>query len=210
MELLFPKATTERNTMKKTILAVLAMGTLSCALFSQQAQAVPITGTIQLGGGVQFDSSSLNMAHQVTVWFDTFGNPGHSTVQPGNTGTFASILPGTQATMAQPWIFNPSTPTPHLWSVAGFTFDLMSSTIMHQTATFLDVLGHGTVSGNGFDATPMDWAFTTQNAGGQPHMVFSFSANGSSGPGVPDGGATVMLLGAALGALGMARRFLKS
>jgi len=41
--------------------------------------------------------------------------------------------------------------------------------------------------------------------------------NGSTGPvdattpnGVPDGGATVMLLGAALGAFGMARRFLKS
>jgi len=31
----------------------------------------------------------------------------------------------------------------------------------------------------------------------------------SGGGGVPDGGATVMLLGAALGALGMARRFLK-
>jgi hypothetical protein len=30
------------------------------------------------------------------------------------------------------------------------------------------------------------------------------------GVGVPDGGTTVMLLGAALGALGMARRFLKS
>jgi hypothetical protein len=30
------------------------------------------------------------------------------------------------------------------------------------------------------------------------------------GPGVPDGGATVMLLGAALGALGMARRYLMS
>ena len=29
------------------------------------------------------------------------------------------------------------------------------------------------------------------------------------GPGVPDGGTTVMLLGAALGSLGMARRFLK-
>jgi len=205
------KATTEaKHTMKKTILAVLAMGALSCALFSQQAQAVPITGTIQLGGAVQFDSSSLNMAHRVNVWFDTFGNPGHSTVQPGNTGTFASILPGTQADMAQPWIFNPSTPTPHLWSVGGFTFDLMSSTIMHQTATFLSIAGHGIVTGPpGFDATPMDWAFTTQNAGGQTHMVFSFSANGSS-PGVPDGGATVMLLGAALGALGMARRFLKS
>jgi VPDSG-CTERM motif len=32
---------------------------------------------------------------------------------------------------------------------------------------------------------------------------------GTGGNGVPDGGTTVMLLGAALGALGMARRFLK-
>jgi VPDSG-CTERM motif len=34
--------------------------------------------------------------------------------------------------------------------------------------------------------------------------------NPGGGGGVPDGGTTVMLLGAALGALGMARRFLKS
>ena len=33
---------------------------------------------------------------------------------------------------------------------------------------------------------------------------------GGGGNGVPDGGTTVMLLGAALGALGMARRYLKS
>ena len=195
--------------MKKTILAVLAMGALSCALFSQQAQAVPITGTIQFGGSVQFDTQSLATAHRVNVWFDSNGNAGHSTVQPGNEGTFASIPAGTQADMAQPWIFNPSTPTMHLWSVAGFTFDLMSSTIMHQDASALVILGSGTVSGNGFDATNMDWAFSTQSAGGHTHMVFSVSANGSA-PGVPDGGATVMLLGAALGALGMARRFQKS
>jgi hypothetical protein len=39
-------------------------------------------------------------------------------------------------------------------------------------------------------------------------LVTGFAANG--GAQVPDGGATVMLLGAALGALGIARRFLKS
>jgi hypothetical protein len=39
-------------------------------------------------------------------------------------------------------------------------------------------------------------------------VVTGFGANGG-GVSVPDGGATVMLLGAALGALGMARRFLK-
>jgi hypothetical protein len=33
---------------------------------------------------------------------------------------------------------------------------------------------------------------------------------GTGVPGVPDGGTTAMLLGAALGALGMARRFLKA
>jgi hypothetical protein len=33
---------------------------------------------------------------------------------------------------------------------------------------------------------------------------------GPGGAGVPDGGTTVMLLGAALGALGMARRYLRS
>jgi hypothetical protein len=36
-------------------------------------------------------------------------------------------------------------------------------------------------------------------------VKFSFSANDNT---VPDGGATVMLLGVALGALGMARRYL--
>ena len=130
--------------MKKTILAVLAMGALSCALFTQQAQAVPITGTIQLGGAVRFDTNSLNTATRVNFWFDDNNNVGHSTVQPGNTGTFAAIPAGTQATMAQPWIFNPSTPTPALWSVAGFTFDLASSTIIVQNPFVLAITGTGT------------------------------------------------------------------
>jgi len=43
---------------------------------------------------------------------------------------------------------------------------------------------------------------------GSTEVVNTFSA--TTVPGVPDGGTTVILLGAALGALGMARRFLKS
>ena len=49
----------------------------------------------------------------------------------------------------------------------------------------------------GFDATPGTWAFTSQNAGGRPHDVFSFSANTEAGA-VPDGGMTLALLGAGL------------
>jgi hypothetical protein len=50
-------------------------------------------------------------------------------------------------------------------------------------------------------------AFPANGANGA--IATGFAANGPCPPAVPDGGATVMLLGAALGSLGMARRFLK-
>ena len=110
--------------------------------------------------------------------------------------------------MATPWIFNPSMATPGLWSVDGFTFDLTSSTVVTQNATFLNITGVGTVSGNGFDPTPARWAFTVQNAGGGTGDFFSFSANTSSN-GVPDGGSAVALLGISLVAIEFVRRKLR-
>ena len=188
----------------KTILAVLAIGFISCALFSQQAQATAIQGNINFAGGVQFDTNSLATATRLVTWFDSNGNAGFTSVAPGGTGDFAGIPAGTQATMAQPWIFNPSTPTPGLWSVGGFTFDLLSSTIVTQNASFLLVTGIGIVSGNGFDPTSMEWSFSTQNAVGG---IFSFSANGVA---VPDGGSAVALLGIALIGIEVLRRKLRS
>ena len=111
--------------------------------------------------------------------------------------------------MATPWIFTPSTFTPGLWSVLGFgpqgqgfTFDLMSATVVDQTATFLNITGTGILSGNGFDPTEGAWAFTSQNAGGN-HIFFSFSANAAT---VPDGGSAVALLGMGLGVIEFVRR----
>jgi VPDSG-CTERM motif len=193
--------------LSKTLIAILASGLLSCTLFSQQAQALPtivIQGNINFAGAVQFDTNSLATATQVVNWFDINGNAGFSSVAPGATGTFAGIAAGTQATMAQPWIFNPSTPTPGLWSVGGFTFDLLSSTIVTQNASTLVIEGNGIVSGNGFDPTAMEWAFTTQSAGGRTGTIFSFSANGVNG--IPDGGSAVALLGLALVGIEVLRR----
>src|SRR5438105_6489108 len=192
------------KSLSKTLLAVLATGVLSCAVFSQQAQATAINGDIHFAGETHFDTNSLATATRVVTWFDVFHNAGFSSVASG-TGDFAGISPGTQATMAQPWIFIPSTPTPGLWSVGVFSFDLLTSTVVTRNAGTLHTTGTGIVSGNGFDPTSMDWSFTTQSAGGHTRLNFSFSANGVA---VPDGGSAVMLLGAALSALGMARRFL--
>ena len=58
-------------------------------------------------------------------------------------------------------------------------------------------------------------AFNSKNFDAAAHMFITsggivFTGYAGEGPGtVPDGGTTVMLLGAALGALGMARRFLR-
>jgi hypothetical protein len=58
----------------------------------------------------------------------------------------------------------------------------------------------------GFDAAAH--IFVTTNGGTTNTSITGFAGEGTGTPGVPDGGTTVMLLGAALGALGMARRFL--
>ena len=191
------------KSLSKTLLAVLATGVISCAVFSQQAQATSIQGTIEFAGSVHFDTNSLATAHRVVTWYDINNNAGFSSVAPSSTGDFSGILAGTQATMAQPWIFNPSTPTPGLWSVGGFTFDLLSSTVVTQNAQFLNISGTGIVSGNGFDPTGMEWSFTAQQSGGTPRTIFSFSANGVA---VPDGGSAVALLGLALVGIEVLRR----
>jgi hypothetical protein len=85
----------------------------------------------------------------------------------------------------------------------GFTFNLMSATVVDQTATFLNITGTGIIMADGFDDTPMTWAFTVQNAGGN-HDFFSFSANSATG--VPDGGSAVALLGMGLGVIEFIRR----
>jgi hypothetical protein len=181
----------------KTFLAVLATGALTCALFSQQAQANTIQGSITFSGGAKLDTGNANTAHSVT----SFKNTVVQSVD-GDFDTF--INQNDSATFSAPWVFNPSTPRPALWSVGGFTFNLLSSTVS-QGGGFLNVSGTGTISGNAFDVTSGTFTFSTQNPGSRG--IFSFSAASQA---VPDGGSAVMLLGAALGALGMARRFLKA
>ena len=185
----------------KTILAALATGFISCALFSQQAQAVLITGDIAFAGTSKFDTTSLATATKVTAF---------SAVTVSSTsGSFMSVALGSPVTMAASWTFNPSTPTPSLWNVGGFTFDLLASTIVTQSASMIDITGTGILSGNGFDPTPGAWEFTSQSALGRKHLTFSFSADTSS-TAVPDGGSAVALLGIALVGVEALRRKFKA
>jgi type IV secretory pathway VirB2 component (pilin) len=177
--------------------------------FSHNASAVPhplppvtnlattIQGSITFSGGCTLDTGNANTAHSVTSWVNT--------VVQSVSGDFDTFInPLDAATFSAPWIFDPSTPTPALWSVGGFTFDLLSSTIVVRGGGFLSVSGTGTISGNGFDPTFGTWNFSTQNPGS--NGLFSFSAASQA---VPDGGATVALLGLTLVGAEVLRRKLK-
>jgi hypothetical protein len=201
---------------KKLAIFSAAFGAVMLA-FSYNASATPhplppvtlatsIMGNIDFVGGVHLDNVNLGSATTVATWFDISQNPGHSTVLIAD-GSFSGILPGTQADMFNGWVFNPSTATPGLWSVGGFTFDLVSATVMNQSNFFLNVLGSGTIHGIGLDDTPGTWSFTVDNSSGLPHVRFGFAAENNS---VPDGGITVALLGIALVGVEVLRRKLKA
>ncbi len=185
------------------MLAILAAGLLGAGAFSHTTNAAPITGTIDFGGVVTFDTMSLATATRVNVWQPFQGGPTGFSMVLSDTGSFSSIAAGTQAAMAQ-WIFNPSTNTPGLWSVGGFTFNLSSSTIVTQNLTFLDVTGIGTITStnSSFDPTPGTWSFTSSNANGQNQATFSFQANASA---VPEP-STLALLGLGAGGLISSRK----
>jgi len=184
--------------MKKLILTgIIALG------MGFAVQAVPLTGAITFAGGAQLDSSSVVTATQVTSWLD--GSSAAPTVQSRDGGFSTFVTVGNSVTFAAPWAFNAGASP--FWMVGGFTFNLTSSAIQFQGVGSLIVTGSGTISGNAFDPTVGTWRFSAQDpsagtVGNPPQAVFSFSA--SSGF-VPDGGATVALLGLALAGLGFMR-----
>jgi hypothetical protein len=195
------------KTLTKTILAVLATGLISCALFSQQAQADPIVGTITFGGAVTFDTNSASTATAVTAWHGANGL-GNPYVIDADGSYLPFVTPGSGVTFApQTWFFNTAVPIVNFWSVGGFHFELTASSIFSHPMGGVIVNGHGWITGNGFDRTYGTWSFTTQDpTSGQPAR-FSFSAAVGS---VPDSGSTVAFLGLALVGVEALRRRMRT
>lgn len=187
-------------------------GVAALLLAATQVHAVPVTGSIGFTGGATFNTSSAATATQVTSWVSpqvtldsgVFAVPSVFAITPGTAVAFA---PGA-------WNFNTTTPINSFWSVGGFTFELLSSSVTSQGGTpgssgYVAVSGTGIVSGNGYDPTSMSWSFTSQDpkAGVAPDSwTFSASGTASGGTGVPDGGSTAMFLGAALSGLAFLKK----
>jgi len=191
----------------KNMIKIAGVTAVALAL-TQSIQAVPIQPNSAIGfsGAVTFNTGSAATATAVTSWI----NP----IVTLDSGSFSSIALNTSASFNNLANWNFATgPGANffLWSVGGFTFDLAVSSVTAQGGTagvngFVVVNGSGTVTGNGLDVpTTLSWSFTSQDpkiTSSPDTWTFSASANST----VPDGGATVMLLGIALSGAALLRR----
>ena len=162
----------------------------------QTVHAVPITGNIGFSGTANLDSGSVQTATEVASW--------GANVVGSTSGSFTTVTLGSLVTLTSPWSFT-SGSINSFWSVGGFTFNLISSSIHSQDGSFLNVLMNGTVTGNGFTATPYSGAFSVQNPPSDGVVQYTESLSFNPPGSVPDGGATVMLLGTALCGLALVK-----
>lgn len=167
-----------------------ALFTSAALLFvSSVASAVPIDGSINFFGVSNTVADVTGNAVQNVTF----------TLQQAavTTGDFSGITIGTSVAFTN---LTPVAPTASLWSVGGFTFDLvnvLTNTISGTGAA--EISGTGTVSGNGYDATVFSWLYTAQEGNNQ-----TFSASSIPAP------AGTALLGLTLLAFGLSRRNKKS
>ncbi len=186
--------------MKNTLTKIAGVAAVALALVS--AQAAPISGQIGFTGRVGLNTGSAATATAVTSWI--------TPTVSGTSGSFTGIANGTSVFIVSPWSFN-SGAIAGFWSVGGFTFNLISSSITGQGGTpgstaYVNVSGTGIVSdGNSANDQTILWNFSTQDPAivGSPSAQFTFSASNTT---IPDGGATIALLGLALTGAGMLRK----
>jgi hypothetical protein len=175
---------------------------VAVALAGLNANAVPITGSVNFEGG------TITYTTTAITSFD--GN----TVVSGDAGTLPmGSYAGTQGTaatfIAGGFSFSPLNPPVSVWSFifGGNTYAFSLSAITYDSVGngFLNVSGTGTlsISGGLYDATPGTFMITSTGVG---PSTFGFTAGDAATATTPDGGTTLSLLGSALIGLGLLKR----
>lgn len=189
----------------------LAVAAVFAVALTQAVQATPTTGIIQFSGGVTNASFSdaINATGSSAIQFDST-----LTQVTFASGSFVGfVVPGTTivSMLTSAWTLN-SGSIASFWTAGGFTFNLTSSSFTGTTGGAgtgsATVALFGTVSGNGFTSNAFSGSFTLQDPSGGTGP-YTYSGSFSLGS-VPDGGTTVLLLGAALSGLALIKRKLVS
>lgn len=174
------------------------VASLAVLMTTLASHAIPIQGSIQFLGQATTDPSG-----SAFIGYSGPGGIGLGPIVQIGTGDYAGIAAGAVATWSG-FSFNPpvASVTP-LWTflISGITysFDSDSMVVSHPDAFTWNISGTGIAHITGFDDTVGTWEVTATGSG----TTFTFGASTSA---VPDGGTTVLLLGAALSGLALVRR----
>lgn len=183
--------------MKRSFIKVLVLAGMASAL---TVQAVPITGGVFFSGG----TLTLNGAGTgITAISGTVVQGG------GQAGSYLSV-PALTAVTWTPFNFNPFPGSVDpLWTFTVgstvYSFKATSLTLVEQSPGFLNLYGSGLahISGGIFDDTAGNWVIHSTGES----TVFTFGASTTiPATAVPDGGATVALLGVGICGLSFLRR----
>jgi hypothetical protein len=189
-----------KNNMKnKWLVAGAVAAFVAC---SATVQAIPIVGTINFSeGGVTFNSTSVQFINPSSV---------ATGVGLAPTGSFAGTGGAAVTFLTTGFTFLPSlspNPVSPLWTFTSglltYSFSLSSVSVITDTGSFLSLAGAGTltITGTGSPYTATNAKFNLSSTGSGP-SIFGFVAGNSA----PDGGTTVMLLGAGLSGLALLRK----
>ena len=183
---------------------------LAVAGFALHLQAVPspISGAISFSGTSTIDSTSFVTATRFTSFQDVFvGAP--SALSGDYVGTSAAEVTMKTFIWAPPTASTPINPLRTFVSGGNtYSFDLSVLHVDYASPTGILLSGLGTahITGAGVDKqdTTGNWNFSAQTLG---VASFTFSSTTTvAAQGVPDGGSSVAMLGAAFLGLGWIKR----
>ena len=164
--------------------------------FSISVQATPITGSIGFTG--TYTQNGGTKGNLTTATSFSIASTTIST-------TSGSFVGATTPVFASPIAVNPATGLSTLWSVlvgsTTYSFLVTTETEPLDIASTIVLLGTGNITdGNPLDITAGVWQLSFGVSGD------SFTWQATSAANVPDGGTTVMLLGAAFAGLCLFRK----
>jgi hypothetical protein len=175
---------------------------VAAGLLTSAANAATIQGEINIAA---IGTANIDFTANTVTFSPTY--PATNAIVGSSTGDFAALAPVLTFGSYKNFTYDPLSVANPIWTFGGVSFNLLSVTSITEDSVgperSLVLFGSGVATAAGYDDTVGSWSFSADTTSSK----FSWSSTAST---VPEGGATLALLGLGLVGLEGARRRLKA